>query len=218
MKENRNAIYVTLILLCISFLLSVAITYYDSVRILFLYPDFVVNCLLGIFTGSFLSLVIATINYSVIKKAELTEYANFINCLNISIIPIYSLFKDGKRNIDYEIEIILNVYQLLVTNLHMRPSRFYFFIPKRKLEKKIDETLVLTFDLYKKVLNLKLLIDKYQFKCISFLELDSEIMGFFIHLRNFDGDKLYTNVLTQKHNELLKLAHLGYTFDGKLNL
>lgn len=220
MRENRNAIYVTIILTGISLILSGVITYCERIRILFLQPDFIVNCFLGLFSGSILALVIASINYSATKRRELTEYANFVNCLNISIIPIYNLFKNGERNLDYELEIIISVYNILVANLHMKPSKFYFLIPKQKVEKKIDEILALTFELYEKILDLKLLADKYKFKCISQEELDCEIMEFFLYLRNYhdESEILYTNVLTKKHKEFLKLAHLQYTHSGKIDI
>lgn len=219
MKENRNAIYVTTILMTISLLLSGIITYNTKIRNFFMQPDFIVNCLLGIFASSMLALIIASINYSVMKSYELTEYANFINCLNISIIPIYNIFKEeGERNIDHEIEIILSIYEILKENLHMKPSRFYFLLPGKKLENKIDEIVGITCELYKKVLDVKLLIDKYKFKCISLETLDFEVRKLFLYLRDYGDDLLFTNMLTQKHEEYIELAHLQYSHKEKADI
>lgn len=55
MKENRNGIYATLILLFISILGAAAITYDARLSALFIHPEFIVNCFLGIFTGAVLS-------------------------------------------------------------------------------------------------------------------------------------------------------------------
>lgn len=112
-------------------------------------PDFVVNCLIGIFSGSILALIVAIINYSVIKRQELTEFANFINCLNIEIVPVYYLFTGGERNIEHEIKLILSIYRCLVEKFHMKPCKLSFLFPKTKIEKKVDEIMEIVGELYK---------------------------------------------------------------------
>ena len=52
MRENKNAIYITLGIIITSLAVAILITYCECVNKKFLNPDFVVNCLIGIFTGS----------------------------------------------------------------------------------------------------------------------------------------------------------------------
>lgn len=218
MKENRNAIYITSILTVVTLTLAIFITYSECVHGLFLHPEFIVNCLLGIFAGAILGLIISIINYFVEVRVELTEYTSFINCLNIIIIPIYNLFKGGKRNCEYEITFILELYNFLMQNLHMKAIKLCFILPHTKIERKMDEILEMTTELYKKVLNTKLLIDKYKLGIITYIELDANISELFLYLRNYHGDRLFTNVLTEKHEELIKMVHLKFGSSGKIDI
>ncbi|MCI6121908.1 MAG: hypothetical protein MR696_09070 [Lachnospiraceae bacterium] len=217
MKENRNAIYITTLLTIATLASAIFITYSEKIHKMFENPDFVVNCLIGIFSGSILALIVAIINYSVIKRQELTEFANFINCLNIEIVPVYYLFTGGERNIEHEIKLILSIYRCLVEKFHMKPCKLSFLFPKTKIEKKVDEIMEIVGELYKKVLDTKLLIDKYEFDMVCVNELDEKIQSLFMHLRNYDGEELFTNILSKKHEELLSLSHLEYQQSGKIS-
>ncbi len=218
MRENRNAIYVLAIVDILTLSFSIMVTYVEEINVLFISPDFVVNCMMGIFTGAFLGMIIAIINYTVEKRREMTAYANYINCLNITIMPIYNLFKGGERNLEHEISIILIIYNYLLENLHMKPNKIYMLIPHTELEKKLDETIEMTTELYKKVLNVKMQIDKYKFGIIDVSKLEEIMNHFYLYLRNYDGDELFVNILTKKHEEFIKLSHLQYSHDGKTEI
>ena len=141
-----------------------------------------------------------------------------INCLNITIIPIYNLYKKGKRNLEFEITIVMTIYNFLFENLHMKPCIVCFVLPHTKIEKKIDEMVSMTVELYKKLVKVKMEIDGYKFSMVSQDDLEIVLGEFFDYLRNYKDDDLFTNVLTDKHTELLKLAKLQYAHDGKLNI
>ena len=217
MRENRTAIYITLILSIISLMSAVAITYFETVSRLFLQPQFVADTMLSIFAGAILSLIIAIINYQVMRKKELVEYANYINCLIIKIMPIYNLFRNGERNLEYEIENVLIIYDILEDGIHMKVNNFFFLVPNTKVEKKINEIFNSLTILYTKVMDCKFAIDKYRFKCIAEKELDDIISNLFLFLRNDDKGELYTNTLSDMHKDLLQLSKLKYEKSEKID-
>ena len=217
MKENRNAAYYTLVITVVSLICAIIIRYNPIIYNLIAHPDFIIDCLLGIFTGAFLSLILALIQYNSIKRHELTEYANFINCLNINIIPIYNLFRGGERNLEYEISLILNIYSRLEERLHMKATESHFFIKQNRIEKQVDEMVEMTVELYSKILDVKQNIDKYRFEMIDESTINRSISDLFMFLRNYDHGELYTNVLGRKHNKLLDIAGLNYQYSKKLN-
>lgn len=81
MKENRNAIYVTLVITTVALGLAIVFEYNEKLNDLLPKADFIINCLLGIFSGALLAMIVATINYRVEKKKFLTERINFVGCL-----------------------------------------------------------------------------------------------------------------------------------------
>lgn len=218
MRENRNAIYITFVLTIVSLMCAIAITYFEGVAKLFLQPQFIADTMLSIFTGSILALVIAIVNYQVIKRKELVEYANYINCLVIKIMPIYNLFRNnGERNIEYEITNILLIYDTLVEGVHIKANSIFFLLPNTRLEKQLNEILDSLAGLYKKVMVCKFAIDQYKFSCITEKEVDAAICELFMFLRNDDRGDMYTNTLSDMHKELLQLSKLKYEKSEKID-
>lgn len=75
MKENRNAIYVTLVITTVALGLAIVFEYNEKLNELLPRADFIINCLLGIFSGSILALITAVINYRVERKRNEQEKA-----------------------------------------------------------------------------------------------------------------------------------------------
>ena len=134
MKENRNAIYVTLVITIVSLGLAIIFEYNEKLNDLLPKADFIINCLLGIFSGALLAMLIAIINYRVEKKKFLTERINFVECLILELMPLNNLvLENGKHNLENEENIIKNVYYLMRDYVHMRPKKFQTFFQKSKI-------------------------------------------------------------------------------------
>ena len=101
MKENRNAIYVTLVITIVSLGLAIIFEYNEKLNDLLPKADFIINCLLGIFSGALLAMLIAIINYRVEKKKFLTERINFVECLILELMPLNNLvLENGTHNLE----------------------------------------------------------------------------------------------------------------------
>ena len=216
MRENKNAIYITLGIIITSLAVAILITYCECVNKKFLNPDFVVNCLIGIFTGSFLSCIIAIVNYCVERKRLLVKEVVFLDELILQIVPIYYLFKNGQRNLEHEMQILSGIHVRLRDQIHLQPNEFQFFLPKTKIEKKLNEIDEILIELYSKVDNIKRLIDQYEFELIDDEVLDEKISEVYMYLRNYKGD-LFTNVLGEKQKELSILAKLKFDYELKMD-
>ena len=92
MKENRNAIYVTLVITTVALGLAIVFEYNEKLNELLPRADFIINCLLGIFSGSILALITAVINYRVERKRIITELLNFTQCLILELMPLNNRF------------------------------------------------------------------------------------------------------------------------------
>lgn len=210
MKENRNAVYVTLILSIISLALSILLTYVWKMPE-YMNQDFIVDCLLGVFTGAILSLIIAIINYNVLKRQAIAEFVSFINAFNVSIVPMFYLFKDAERNVEIEIEMINKWNDFLLQNYHMQINKIHLFNEKSKLAKKIDEISDMITELYILICETNNYIKQYEFRIISLDELDKQLIKLFMYMRNYkDTNDFFTNILSIKQDELQKLADLEY--------
>ena len=87
MRENRNAIYITMVIALMSLLLASLIEYCECISKKISHSDFIVNCFLGVFSGAMLALIIAVINYRVERKRFITERINFVGCLILELCP-----------------------------------------------------------------------------------------------------------------------------------
>jgi len=213
MKEQKYSILISLIIVIVSLSLAIIIKYYSGVKSLFQYPDFIIDCLLGIFTGAFLTLLISIINYRLYRKKEIIEFYNFVNQTILSIVPtIYPFIRNAERNPDYEIELILAIHNNLLNNLHMHIDGFSFIFPTPRLGKVITDVRNILFDVYGKTININKLVSQYKFGLIKFEQLDEQIKDLFTVLRNYDGDQALVNLLTEMHSKIsvygkLKVTH-----------
>lgn len=114
MKENRNAIYVTLVITIVALGLAIVFEYNEKLNELLPRADFIINCLLGIFSGSILALITAVINYRVERKRIITELLNFTQCLILELMPLNNLlFEGGNFDSQKQIEIIESACDML---------------------------------------------------------------------------------------------------------
>lgn len=216
MKENRNAIYVTLVITIVSLGLAIIFEYNEKLNELLPKADFIINCLLGIFSGAVLAMLVAIINYRVEKKKFLTERINFAECLILELMPLNNLVLErGKHNLENEENIIKNVYYLMRDYVHMRPNNFQTFFPKSKIVNADQEIMNMIIDLYLKIENLKRSIEKCKFEIVSSNELEKKIDELLMYLLEYN-DSCYTNVLGRKVNELQKLMNIKYDHEAKM--
>lgn len=216
MKENRNAIYVTLVIAIVSLGLAIIFEYNEKLNELLPKADFIINCLLGIFSGAVLAMLVAIINYRVEKKKFLTERINFAECLILELMPLNNLVLErGKHNLENEENIIKNVYYLMRDYVHMRPNNFQTFFPKSKIVNADQEIMNMIIDLYLKIENLKRSIEKCKFEIVSSNELEKKIDELLMYLLEYN-DSCYTNVLGRKANELQKLMNIKYDHEAKM--
>ena len=147
MRENRNAIYVTLVITIVSLGLAIVFEYNEKLNNLLPKADFIINCLLGIFSGSILALITAVINYRVERKRIITELLNFTQCLILELMPLNNLFFEG-GNFDSQkqIEIIESACDMLRDYIHLRPIEFHPFFQRGRLvdanKKVMDRSIV----------------------------------------------------------------------------
>ena len=216
MKENRNAIYVTLVITIVSLGLAIIFEYNEKLNDLLPKADFIINCLLGIFSGALLAMLIAIINYRVEKKKFLTERINFVECLILELMPLNNLvLENGKHNLENEENIIKNVYYLMRDYFHMRPNNFQTFIPKSKIVNADREIMNMVIELYLKIERLRRLIEKCKFEIISDNELEKRVDELLEYLLEYDNS-YYTNILVRKANELQKLMNIKYDYEEKM--
>ena len=203
MKENRNAIYVTLVITIVSLGLAIIFEYNEKLNDLLPKADFIINCLLGIFSGALLAMLIAIINYRVEKKKFLTERINFVECLILELMPLNNLvLENGKHNLENEENIIKNVYYL------MRD-----YVPKSKIVNADREIMNMVIELYLKIERLRRLIEKCKFEIISDNELEKRVDELLEYLLEYDNS-YYTNILVRKANELQKLMNIKYDYEN----
>ena len=216
MKENRNAIYVTLVITIVSLGLAIIFEYNEKLNDLLPKADFIINCLLGIFSGALLAMLIAIINYRVEKKKFLTERINFVECLILELMPLSNLvLENGKHNLENEENIIKNVYYLMRDYVHMRPNNFQTFFPKSKIVNADREIMNMVIELYLKIERLRRLIEKCKFEIISDNELEKRVDELLEYLLEYDNS-YYTNILVRKANELQKLMNIKYDYEEKM--
>lgn len=220
MKENRIAIIIMIFMAVISLVMSIIIEYIEKANDWFINPDFIISCMLGLFSGAFLALLIAIINYNIIKKSKCVEFINLMNCLCLKLMPIYNIFKpEASREYKYCIEIIMDVYDYLLSNYHMKSCEIEFLFRKSKSNEIIDSSMEMINELYQKVLNIKLDIHKYEFQIITEEELIEKIDELLIYLRNYGSDKnLYTNVLSTKQNDLQNKLNIEFDYKGRADI
>ena len=189
MKENRNAIYVTLVITIVSLGLAIIFEYNEKLNDLLPKADFIINCLLGIFSGALLAMLIAIINYRVEKKKFLTERINFVECLILELMPLNNLvLENGKHNLENEENIIKNADR---------------------------EIMNMVIELYLKIERLRRLIEKCKFEIISDNELEKRVDELLEYLLEYDNS-YYTNILVRKANELQKLMNIKYDYEEKM--
>ena len=216
MKENRNAIYVTLVITIVSLGLAIIFEYNEKLNDLLPKADFIINCLLGIFSGALLAMLIAIINYRVEKKKFLTERINFVECLILELMPLNNLvLENGKHNLENEENIIKNVYYLMRDYVHMRPNNFQTFFPKSIIVNADREIMNMVIELYLKIERLRRLIEKCKFEIISDNELEKRVDELLEYLLEYDNS-YYTNILVRKANELQKLMNIKYDYEEKM--
>ena len=216
MKENRKAIYVTLVITIVSLGLAIIFEYNEKLNDLLPKADFIINCLLGIFSGALLAMLIAIINYRVEKKKFLTERINFVECLILELMPLNNLvLENGKHNLENEENIIKNVYYLMRDYVHMRPNNFQTFFPKSKIVNADREIMNMVIELYLKIERLRRLIEKCKFEIISDNELEKRVDELLEYLLEYDNS-YYTNILVRKANELQKLMNIKYDYEEKM--
>lgn len=216
MKENRNAIYVTLVITIVSLGLAIIFEYNEKLNDLLPKADFIINCLLGIFSGALLAMLIAIINYRVEKKKFLTERINFVECLILELMPLNNLvLENGKHNLENEENIIKNVYYLMRDYVYMRPNNFQTFFPKSKIVNADREIMNMVIELYLKIERLRRLIEKCKFEIISDNELEKRVDELLEYLLEYDNS-YYTNILVRKANELQKLMNIKYDYEEKM--
>lgn len=216
MKENRDAIYVTLTITVLSLGFAVIAEYCEKINNLLPKADFIINCLLGIFSGAMLAMIIAIINYRVEKKKFLTERINFIGCLILELMPLNNLvLENGKHNLENEENIIKDVYYLMRDYVHMRPNNFQTFFPKSKIVNINQEIMDMIIELYLKVENLKRLIEKSKFGIINRSEIEKKINELLKYLLEYESS-CYTNILERKTNELQSFMNIKYDYEAKM--
>nr|DAY70039.1 MAG TPA: hypothetical protein [Caudoviricetes sp.] len=216
MKENRDAIYVTLTITVLSLGFAVIAEYCEKINNLLPKADFIINCLLGIFSGAMLAMIIAIINYRVEKKKFLTERINFIGCLILELMPLNNLvLENGKHNLENEENIIKDVYYLMRDYVHMRPNNFQTFFPKSKIVNINQEIMDMIIELYLKVENLKRLIEKSKFGIINRSEIEKKIDELLKYLLEYESS-CYTNILGRKTNELQSFMNIKYDYEAKM--
>ncbi len=216
MRENRNAIYITACIAVVSLTMAAVITYCSTIQNLFLNADFAVNCLIGIFTGAFLSLIAAIINYRVERQRLLTVEVSFLSGLILEIIPIYYLFQGGYSNLEHETRIIDNIYQIMNAHIHLEPKELQFFCKKSKIEKQLDYIIDMLIELFAKIESSKRAIDRYEFQMIEEDELQDNLQELYIYLRDYKG-QIFTNALGDERDKLSELAKLQFSHKLKTN-
>ncbi len=216
MKENRNAIYVTLAITVLSLGVAVVVEYCEKINNLLPKADFIINCLLGIFSGAMLAMIIAIINYRVERKRFITERLNFVGCLILELMPLNSLIlKGGNYSLKKEIEVIKTVYYFMRDYVHMRPNEFQPFFSNGKLVKANEEIMFMVTELYIKIEKLNRLSDEYAFEIIYRKQLEDEINSLLKYLEKYD-DTCYTNILGRKRDKLQKLVGIKYDKEEKM--
>ena len=216
MRENRNAIYVTLVITTVSLGLAIVFEYNEKLNNLLPKADFIINCLLGIFSGSILALITAVINYRIERKRIITELLNFTQCLILELMPLNNLiFEGGNFDLQKQIEIIESACDMLRDYIHLRPIEFHPFFQRGRLvdaNKKVMDMLV---ELYVKTEALKRLIIKYEFDIIDYEEIDERIEDLLKYLKKYEKG-CYTDVLGERRDELQKLVGIKYERNEKM--
>lgn len=216
MRENRNAIYVTLVITTVSLGLAIVFEYNEKLNELLLRADFIINCLLGIFSGSILALITAVINYRVERKRIITELLNFTQCLTLELMPLNNLFFEG-GNFDSQkqIEIIESACDMLRDYIHLRPIEFHPFFQRGRLVNANKKVMDMLIELYVKIEALRRLIIKCEFDIIDDEELNERIEDLLKYLKKYENS-CYTNVLGERRDELQKLVGIKYDHEEKM--
>lgn len=156
MKENRNAIYVTLVITTVALGLAIVFEYNEKLNELLPRADFIINCLLGIFSGSILALITAVINYRVERKRIITELLNFTQCLILELMPLNNrFFEGGNFDSQKQIEIIESACDMLRDYIHLRPIEFHPFFQRGRLVNANKKVMDMLIELYVKIEALK---------------------------------------------------------------
>lgn len=217
MRENRNAIYITMVIALMSLLLASLIEYCECISKKISHSDFIVNCFLGVFSGAMLALIIAVINYRVERKRFITERINFVGCLILELMPFNSLiFKGGNYSLEKEIEVIKTVYYFMRDYVHMKPNEFQPFFSTGKLVDKDEEIMLMIIELYTKIEKLNRLSDEYTFNIIHREQLENEINNLLTYLKKYKNS-CYTNILGRKRDELQELVGIKYDHEEKMD-
>lgn len=216
MKENRNAIYVTLAITIVSLGVAIIFEYNERMNDWLLKADFIINCLLGIFSGSILALITAIINYHAERKRVITELLNFIECLILELMPLNNLiFEGGNFDLQKQIEIIESVCDMLRSYVHLRPIEFHPFLQRGRLVDANKKVMNMLVELYVKTEALKRLIIQYEFDIIDYKEIDEKIDDLLKYLKKYEND-CYTNTLGKRRDKLQKLVGIKYERKEKM--
>lgn len=216
MRENRNAIYVTLVITTVSLGLAIVFEYNEKLNDLLPKADFIINCLLGIFSGAILALITAVINYRIERKRIITELLNFTQCLILELMPLNNLiFEGGNFDLQKQIEIIESVCDMLRDYIHLRPIEFHPFFQRGRLVDANKKVMDMLIELYVKTEALKRMIKKCEFGIIANKEINERMEDLLKYLEK-DENGCYTDVLGERRDELQKLVGIKYERNEKM--
>lgn len=216
MRENRNAIYVTLVITTVSLGLAIVFEYNEKLNDLLPKADFIINCLLGIFSGAILALITAAINYRIERKRIITELLNFTQCLILELMPLNNLiFEGGNFDLQKQIEIIESVCDMLRDYIHLRPIEFHPFFQRGRLVDANKKVMDMLIELYVKTEALKRMIKKCEFGIIANKEINERMEDLLKYLEK-DENGCYTDVLGERRDELQKLVGIKYERNEKM--